>query len=139
MRYLVLLLLAGCAQRILVPIDTMRLPPRDWPELRQFVTRVSPEQARRVCQRSEGHFLGCAVLDFDKGTCRIYLASDDPAVYQHERFHCAGYDHVGVPKGGGVHGAWEWHKNLNAKPDESISFECWNAPDREKCMRSKRR
>jgi len=138
MRYLALLLLAGCVQPATF-IDVWRRPPDDWPELRQSVVRVSHEDVRRLCKLSEGHYLGCAYIDFDKRTCRIYIASDDPAVLQHERDHCIGYDHTTTPRGGGVQGAWEHYKRLHAKPDESISFECWNAPDREKCMRSKRR
>lgn len=40
--------------------------------------------------------LGCASIDFNQGTCDIYVSSISPqSVLEHERAHCRGGDHFG--------------------------------------------
>jgi hypothetical protein len=108
MRYLLLILLTGCAK--LVDIDYSIEPPRDWPKLEERITYGTVEEVRRWCNMPKGmKAFNCATVSFKYGTCMIYLSTNDPAALAHERAHCQGYDHVGDRYRS--HQAWErWKK-----------------------------
>jgi hypothetical protein len=41
---------------------------------------------------------GCVEFDFDAGRCDVWVSADFPPadyVVEHERLHCAGFDHIG--------------------------------------------
>lgn len=77
---------AGCSS-----IDRRTAPPADWPELR-VVVHKSGFMAKQACDGTIG---GCAVPNFCSRRCDVYLQFDSKAIEDHERAHCAGYDHPG--------------------------------------------
>jgi hypothetical protein len=111
MRYLIVLLLAGCAiPRTMVEIDYNTKPPADWPVLEERITYADVATVQRWCnmpQAMRDRAFNCAVVSFRYGLCMIYLSSNDPEALRHERAHCAGYSHVGERK---AHQAWERFK-----------------------------
>src|SRR5688572_4787843 len=92
MRYLIVLLLTGCA---LKPIEYAIAPPADWPMTREEIAYLEPGTVPPMCAQYANHTNSCAVVNFRTGVCYIYLTSKDPALLEHERAHCRGYDHVG--------------------------------------------
>lgn len=109
-----ILLLVGCVTRI-PDIDYSIPPPADWPTLQEKVGYVlSTEDLGKYCLgRPPRGALGCALTDFSKGLCWIYLATKDPAVLEHERAHCRGYNHVGDVNH--ARNNWEQWKKANGK------------------------
>jgi hypothetical protein len=109
MRWAILLLLSGCATR-LVSIDYSNPPPADWPRLEEKIAYVQMEDLAKFCgpKPSSAYAAGCTVAHFGYKTCYIYLASRDPALLAHERWHCKGYDHVGDTNRS--RNAWERYK-----------------------------
>ena len=99
MRYLLLLLLAGCQ---LVPIDFDNPPPKDWPSLDEKIVYLdSQETLYRMCGTpppSATAPKGCTRVFFGNRTCVIYLTSKDQALLEHERWHCKGYVHRNSPQ-----------------------------------------
>jgi hypothetical protein len=113
MRYLLVLLLAGCATGKMVEIDYSYAPPVDWPNLEEKLHYIEAQDFPKFCGRVPFgyHAHGCSVVRFDYEVCYIYLVQKDDALLEHERAHCRGYDHVG--KGGVSHKAlerWKSHK-----------------------------
>jgi hypothetical protein len=92
MRYLWIVFLAGCA---LTPIDYSNAPPADWPKLFEKVNYIPVNDLDKWCPGRTGNAQGCAIVKFNYSWCVIYLANKDPALLEHERAHCRGYDHVG--------------------------------------------
>jgi plasmid maintenance system antidote protein VapI/uncharacterized protein YceK len=87
-------LLGGCST-----IDTHNAPPRDWPELAIFEHRVDAATMHERCAKYVGFLmipLACAEVNFVARRCDIWLTEHPwPAVVEHERLHCRGYDHPG--------------------------------------------
>ena len=111
MRYVLILLLAGCATRSLVAIDYNTPPPADWPKLEERITYADVETIQRWCNMPKAlrdRAFNCAVVSFTYGLCMIYLSERTPEALAHERAHCAGYSHVG--EGYRAHRAWEMFK-----------------------------
>lgn len=98
--------MAGCA----TTIDMSRPPPPDWPQLEEVVASVPESEVKRVCA-SANLMVGyaCTKVVFPERRCYIYLASADPAVLEHERLHCRGYDHPGEAS---MRDAWVKWKRL---------------------------
>lgn len=109
MRYLIVLLLAGCAttqpQWVYTPptyiqIDYSRKPPSDWPVLETKVQYGEMADIRRWCSKTateanKDKLVACAIPYFEWGMCMIFLSGRDPAWLDHEEAHCRGYGHVG--------------------------------------------
>jgi hypothetical protein len=98
-------LLAGC---VIAPVDTERGPPPDWPELQVHVS-VTDRDLASLCRLQSGlsPLIGCAMVDFNRRSCTVYLRFESPAVLEHERLHCLGYDH---PAEATLRNAWEAFK-----------------------------
>ena len=112
MRYVLILLLTGCATK-LVDIDYNQPPASDWPALKEVVVYV-PELDGRCRGLIHSGAQGCAVVNFNGKVCVIYLASKDPALLEHERAHCRGYDHAGRVNRANI--AWEhWKAERRAR------------------------
>lgn len=115
MRYLFVLLLAGCATSV---IDTSRQPPADWPALAVSIQKSPPQQFDAICGRGLPgltHRVSCALVDFSQKRCWIMVRPDDtlsPYWEEHERAHCAGMDHAGEST---MRDAWERYKLRAAK------------------------
>lgn len=118
MRYLLLLLLTGCAAHMrYVPIDYSRKPPADWPQLEQRVVYSKTIQELRdqcgASNEASGKYLACSQLYFDAGLCMIYVGPQTATdVLEHEREHCRGYDHRGYSRGAD---AWDLYKARASK------------------------
>lgn len=113
MRYLIVLLLSGCATGKLVAIDYNYPPPKDWPKLEEKVHYIESRDFEKFCGRvpTFRHAHGCSIVHFGYEVCYIYLTNKDPELLEHEKAHCAGYSHVG--QGGRAHQAlerWKAHK-----------------------------
>lgn len=111
MRYLIVLLLAGCATTKLVDIDYSITPPADWPRLQERLTYGPVADVQRWCRMPAAirdKAFNCAVVRFDLGLCMIYLSTNDAAALTHEQAHCRGYSHIG--DGYKSHRAWEQYK-----------------------------
>lgn len=106
------LLLNGCAGQ-LVGIDHNNPPPADWPTLKEYVVYVQELDGRCRGAVTPTGAMGCSVHNFAGKVCMIYLASKDPALLEHERWHCRGYDHVGRVNRAGL--AWEQWKRSHGK------------------------
>lgn len=97
--------LSACAS-----IDTHRVPPADWPQLAVRIVTQELRQVQRTCRNDfwpQNQVNACAIADFAHRTCYIYTWTDDAAVLEHERAHCAGYDHPGES---GMRDAWTNHQ-----------------------------
>ena len=96
MRYLLILLLAGCST-----IDTHTAPPRDWPNLRIVEHRVPHNVMRDRCAKytAWGSYPeACAEVNFAAMRCDIWFSADFPPLpewVEHERLHCSGHGHEG--------------------------------------------
>ena len=85
--------LASCAV-----IDHQRV--EGWPELQIVENRVPAEEMVSRCQKYTGAAslpLACAEFNLNARRCDIWLSESfaPRAIVEHERLHCAGYDHVG--------------------------------------------
>lgn len=73
-----------------------------WPALAIIEHYVPLAQMRDRCARYVGFGMipeACAEFHFSRGECHIWLSADtrpSRAIVEHERLHCAGYDHVGA-------------------------------------------
>ena len=97
-------LLVGCTT-----IDSHTTPPSDWPNLAVAEHVVSSHAMLDACMPYMGFLqfpLACAIIFFEKLTCDIYVTG--PAHLEHERMHCAGYDHIGDST---LRDAWEEYKS----------------------------
>lgn len=79
-------------------IDHQRV--EGWPELQVVEHRVPAEEMVARCQKYVGAAslpLACAEFKLAARRCDIWLSESfaPRAVVEHERLHCAGYDHVG--------------------------------------------
>ena len=86
--------LAGCAV-----IDRHERVP-GWPEMKVVEHHVANDEMRDRCHRFVSPFqltAGCTVFYFDRSEAHIFVSKDfpSPLVLKHERWHAAGYDHVG--------------------------------------------
>jgi len=107
MRSCLVLLLAGCASAG-PSIDVERTPPADWPKLEEHVFRIEQADIPERCfDGISTRANACAVTDFRNRVCNIYVATDDPAVLEHERLHCLGYDH---PRASTMRAGWARYK-----------------------------
>jgi hypothetical protein len=71
-----------------------------WPELQIVEHRVPAEEMVSRCQKYTGAAalpLACAEFNLVARRCDIWLSQSfaPRAIVEHERMHCAGYDHVG--------------------------------------------
>src|SRR5688572_14016612 len=71
-----------------------------WPELQIVEHRVPAEEMVSRCQKYTGAAslpLACAEFKLAARRCDIWLSESfaPRAIVEHERLHCAGYDHVG--------------------------------------------
>jgi hypothetical protein len=72
-----------------------------WPQLRIVEHHVPHHVMRERCVRYAPPGMSpeaCAEFYFAEGECHLWFSADFPppqAFIQHERLHCAGYDHVG--------------------------------------------
>jgi hypothetical protein len=72
-----------------------------WPALRIVEHRVPHPEMRDRCARYVGFGMSpeaCAEFYLDRNECHIWLSADFPPqkfIVDHERLHCAGYDHTG--------------------------------------------
>src|SRR5687767_585000 len=87
------LFFAGCST-----IDHQRV--EGWPELQIVEHRVPAEEMVSRCQKYTGAAslpLACAEFNLVARRCDIWLSQSfaPRAIVEHERLHCAGYDHVG--------------------------------------------
>jgi hypothetical protein len=100
--FAVMALAAGCAH-----IDDMTPPPADWPELRveEHGAAGTLENCSRYTSLLAWPPLGCAVIYFTEGVCRIWFMTE--WVRQHELKHCRGFDHYGETT---LRDAWNAHK-----------------------------
>lgn len=89
-----LVFLAGCAINSSVRIA-------NWPPLKVVENYVSSATMFDRCQKYApwGSIVeACAEFDLAAGVCNIYYNKEFPPpqrIIDHEREHCAGYDHVG--------------------------------------------
>ena len=79
-------------------IDHKRI--EGWPELEIVEHRVPAEEMVSRCQKYTGAAsvpIACAEFNLRARRCDIWLSESfaPRAVVEHERLHCAGYDHVG--------------------------------------------
>lgn len=86
-------LLASCSA-----IDHKRV--EGWPELAIVEHRVPAEEMMSRCQKYTGAAslpLACAEFNLVARRCDIWLSQSfaPRAIVEHERLHCAGYDHLG--------------------------------------------
>jgi len=87
-------ILAGCSS-----IDHRRV--EGWPGLEIVEHHVPHAEMRDRCSRYVGFGMSpeaCAEFDLPGRKCHIWYSADFPPqrlLIQHERLHCAGYDHVG--------------------------------------------
>jgi hypothetical protein len=72
-----------------------------WPALQVVEHYVPHAEMRERCARYAGFGMSpeaCAEFDLAAARCHIWYSADFPPprfVRDHERLHCAGYDHVG--------------------------------------------
>ena len=91
---LALLLAAGCTV-----MGTERV--EGWPKLTVVEHYVPHHEMRDRCGKYLGPFMSpeaCAEFDFAHLRCDIWFSADFPPsafIVNHERQHCAGYDHEG--------------------------------------------
>ena len=102
--------LSACA---LKAIDYSIHPQPDWPVKREEIVRLPAGTIPPACTAYAAGIPSCAVANFRTGVCTIYLTTDDPAVLEHERWHCRGYDHVG--EANRSRNAWEDWKRRNSR------------------------
>lgn len=94
-RSLIFLALVGCGA-----IDAHKAPPKGWPDLQVIEHFVPHAEMRDKCSKYVPWYASaeaCAEWHFDKDECHIWFSKDFPPqqwVIEHERMHCAGYDHV---------------------------------------------
>jgi hypothetical protein len=86
-------LAAGCA------IGHQRV--EGWPKLEIVEHYVPHAEMRDRCKPYVGWGMepaACAEFDLARGKCHIWFSADFPpqkVIIDHERLHCAGYDHIG--------------------------------------------
>jgi hypothetical protein len=93
-------LAAGCTTMGAHPYQ----PPADWPQL-AIAEHIGIVDTMTHCYRwlplwlkvLGGVPLGCAVVNFTRSTCDIYMAVDSDGIREHEREHCAGFEHDDEP------------------------------------------
>ena len=90
---LVPLLLAGCATIAHERVE-------GWPELQIVEHRVPAEEMTERCRKYTAFGsipLACAEFNLHARRCDIWLSRSfaPQTIVEHERLHCAGYDHVG--------------------------------------------
>lgn len=72
-----------------------------WPALEIVEHRVPHAEMRDRCSRYVAFGMqpeACAEFDLVQRKCHVWLSADLPPqrfIVEHERLHCAGYDHVG--------------------------------------------
>lgn len=72
-----------------------------WPQLAVIEHHVPHAEMRDRCARYTAFGMppeACAEFDLARGECHIWLSADFPPqgwIVEHERLHCAGYDHIG--------------------------------------------
>ena len=85
-------MLASCAT-----IDTHTPPPLGWPQLRVEIVEdpYADKGIESFCGASNpiAYRMGCTVPDFKQGICFVYVRSLHEWLVEHEKMHCAGYDH----------------------------------------------
>jgi hypothetical protein len=75
-------------------------PVPGWPELKIVEYHVATQEMRDRCARFVRPWQfteGCTLFHFDRAEAHIYVSKEQPSRFalDHERWHAAGYDHVG--------------------------------------------
>src|SRR4051812_15360582 len=88
--------LAGCASGVVGNMD-MASRIEGWPLLDVRVHLVPVAEMRTACTRIVSMPEACALVDFQRSVCDVYVARDWARVeaVEHEVLHCLGRDHVG--------------------------------------------
>jgi hypothetical protein len=98
-----------------------------WPRLQMVEHYVPHAQMRSRCARYVVRFgtdpRACAEFNFSAGRCDIWYSAElgpRPELIEHERLHCAGYDHPGEGAMKGMLAAWRSRQVFSAKltPDK---------------------
>jgi hypothetical protein len=97
----VALVLQGCAGALVQ--DDWHAAPAHAP-LQPYHIEIASSDLPRVCGKYPGMMLhGCAQRIADAGVCLIYTAPHPAAwLMEHERKHCAGWDHGPQPGATGI-------------------------------------
>lgn len=91
---LLVLLLSGCSVMSHQQVE-------GWPRLEIVEHYVKHDQMVERCARYVGFGMvpaACAEFDLAGGKCHIWFSSESMTprfIVEHERLHCAGFDHVG--------------------------------------------
>lgn len=100
-----------------IPIDSHKAPPEDWPKMEIRMHSVPPAERRTACKSVADEWPwfvtieSCELIRFDKRTCDIYF-DDDPNHTEVHVEHCYGRDHVGSTH---LADAWENYKRSKRK------------------------
>jgi len=86
---------------LLVACQTMQPRIENMPKLDITVNEVGFFELQRQCYTYVPLWMkllgsvsfGCAIIDFNKNTCTVYVMPNHPAALEHELEHCAGGDH----------------------------------------------
>jgi hypothetical protein len=98
-----------------------------WPRLVVVEHYVPHAEMRSRCSRYVVRFgarpLACAQFDFAAGRCDIWYSAElgrRPDLIEHERLHCAGYDHPGEQAMKRMLAAWHRQQVFSARltPDK---------------------
>jgi hypothetical protein len=70
------------------------------PSLPAVFFNVDSDRIARECGNAPGVYVhGCAQRDFSARLCRVYTrANPEDWLVEHERKHCAGWDHAALPE-----------------------------------------
>jgi hypothetical protein len=74
-------------------IDHRNPPPDDFPKDLRIVVHRPGVLGFVGVRECDGAIGGCTIADFCSEVCRIYLQLDLKWIEDHERSHCAGWDH----------------------------------------------
>ena len=106
------LMLSACST-----IDAHTPAPSGWPALRIVIVDdpYADKGIEVYCSPSNlfAYHMACAVPDFAQQTCFIYARSRDKWLIDHEKLHCAGYDH---PGGSSIRKIMNYWKSQGWKP-----------------------
>lgn len=97
----ILAMLGGGSVAACTTIDEHTEPPKDWPDLSITEHYVPHAQMRDRCVKYTAWYLNpeaCMEVHFDTKVCDLWFSADFPPpqlFVQHERMHCAGYQHPG--------------------------------------------
>jgi hypothetical protein len=93
-----------------------------WPRLQVVEHYVAHAEMRGRCARYVARFganpRACAEFNFSAARCDIWYSAElgpQPELIEHERLHCAGYDHPGEDAMKGMLAAWHSKQVFSAR------------------------